>query len=52
MPRIDDLIDKLGGAKYITTLELAKGYWQVPEAEKDRHRTIFTTPLLCFNSGS
>ena len=27
MPRIDDLIDDLGGAKFITTLDLAKGYW-------------------------
>ena len=30
MPRIDDLIDKLGKAKYITTLDLTRGYWQVP----------------------
>ena len=29
MPRIDDLIDRLGDAKYITTLDLTRGYWQV-----------------------
>ena len=45
MPRIDDLIDRLGGAKYITTLDLAKGYWQVPVAEKDKPKTTFTTPF-------
>ena len=28
MPWTDELIDRLGGAKYITTLDLAKGYWQ------------------------
>ena len=33
MPRIDDLIDDIGGAKFITTLNLAKGYWQVPVRE-------------------
>ena len=28
MPRIDDILDELGQAKYTTTLDLAKGYWQ------------------------
>ena len=27
MPRIDELIDRLGRAKYITTLDLTRGYW-------------------------
>lgn len=29
-PGIDDLIDYLGSAEWLTTLDLAKGYWQVP----------------------
>ena len=33
MPRVEDLIDGLAGASYITTLDLTKGYWQVPVAE-------------------
>ena len=48
MPRIDDLIDDLGGAKFITTLDLAKGYWQVPVREQDRPKTAFTTPRGLF----
>ena len=44
MPRTDELLDKLGNAKYITTLDLARGYWQVPMAEKDRPKTAFITP--------
>ena len=44
MPRINELIDRLGKAKYISTLDLARGYWQVPMAEKDRHKTAFATP--------
>eukprot|EP00731_Ephydatia_muelleri_P036793 Em0326g5a len=30
MPRVDDLIDRLGGVSYITTMDLTRGYWQVP----------------------
>ena len=33
MPRIDNLIDCLGQAKYISTLDLTRGYWQVPLSE-------------------
>ena len=30
MPRIDKLLDRVGNAHFISTLDLAKGYWQVP----------------------
>ena len=43
MPRVDDTLDQVGQATYITTLDLAKGYWQVPAAEEDRHKTAFIT---------
>ncbi len=37
--------DQLGGAKYITTLDLTK-YWQVPAVEEeDRSKTAFITPF-------
>jgi hypothetical protein len=32
MPRVDELIDRLRKARYISTLDLTKGYWQVPLA--------------------
>ena len=44
MPRVDDMIDQLGGAHFIITLDLCKGYWQVPLREVDRPKTAFTTP--------
>ena len=44
MPRIEELLDEIGKAKFITTLDLAKGYWQVPLASKDREKMAFTTP--------
>ena len=44
MPRIDDLIDQLGKARFITTLHLTRGYWQMPVAAGDQYKTAFTTP--------
>ena len=43
MPRVDELIDKLGHAKFLTTLDLARGYWQVPMAASSREKTAFVT---------
>ena len=43
-PRIDDLIDRLGKAKYLTTIDLCKGYWQVPLTLRSRELTAFRTP--------
>ena len=43
MPRIDDILDQVGQARYITTVDLAKGYWQVPVAEENRPKTAFIT---------
>ena len=30
IPRIEDCIDKLGNANYITKFDLLKGFWQIP----------------------
>ena len=43
LPRIDDILDRLGSRKYFATLDLQSGYWQIPIAEKDRHKTAFVT---------
>ena len=45
MPRIDELIDRLGKAKFVTTLDLTRRYWQVPVAESAREKTAFVTPF-------
>jgi hypothetical protein len=44
MPRVDELIDRLGKARYISTLKLTKGYWQVPLAASSREKMAFSTP--------
>ena len=43
MPRVDEIIDRIGKAKFITTIDLTRGYWQVPVAEGARAATAFTT---------
>ncbi len=44
MPRIEELLDQIGDAEYITTLDLTKGYWQVPMRPEDCEKTTFTSP--------
>ena len=43
LPRIDDTLDLLAGAKYFTTLDLASGYWQVAMDPASIEKTAFTT---------
>ena len=45
MPRIEEIISRLGPSKYITKLDLCKGYWQVPLSERSKQYTAFSTPL-------
>ncbi|CAM4626935.1 unnamed protein product, partial [Lepidochelys olivacea] len=45
MPRPDELLDKLGGARYLTTMDLTKDYWQVPLDADARLKSAFITPL-------
>ena len=45
MPRIDDLLERLGKAKYISTIDLSRGYWQVPLRERAKEITAFRTPF-------
>lgn len=43
LPRIDEIIDKLGNAKYFSTLDLSQGFHQVLIDEPDREKTAFST---------
>ncbi len=44
MPRVDELLERLGRARFISTLDLTKGYWQVPLSETAKPKTAFSTP--------
>lgn len=40
MPRVDELIEPLGKAIFLTILDLCKGYWQVPFTKETKDLTI------------
>ena len=42
LPRIDDVLDSLSGARYFSTLDLASDYWQLCVAEEDNEKTAFS----------
>ncbi len=44
MPRVDELVERLGRANYLSTLDLCKGYWQVPLNPACKEFTAFRTP--------
>ncbi|XP_077947560.1 uncharacterized protein LOC144388873 isoform X1 [Gasterosteus aculeatus] len=48
LPRIEESLDALAGARWFSTMDLASGYNQVPVAKKDRAKTAFCTPFGLF----
>ena len=40
----EDLFRRLSGKKYLSKIDLTKGYWQIPVAPEDVHKTAFVTP--------
>ena len=48
LPRIESILDSLGGAQIFTTLDLKAGYWQVEMAEECKAYTAITCGPLGF----
>lgn len=44
LPRIEDCVDRVGGAKFVSKLDLLKGYWQLPLTDRAREISAFVTP--------
>lgn len=52
LPRIDETLDHLSGARWFSTLDLSSGYWQVEVDPKDRPQTAFITKKDSISSRS
>ena len=44
MPLIDEMLDQLSIAKYLSKLDLNKGFYQIPVREEDKEKTTFLSP--------
>ena len=44
IPRCDDLLEKIGGAKFFSVIDLKNGYFHIPIKEQDRYKTAFVLP--------
>ena len=51
LPRVDDILAQLTGAKVFSKLDANSGFWQIPLAEESQLLTTFITPFgrYCFN---
>lgn len=43
LPRVDDILDTLNGARYLMSLDLASQYWQVEFDEDAHQKSAFTS---------
>ena len=48
LPRIDDLLDKVGKAQFLTKLDMAKGYRAIRCDDESIPMTVFVTPFGFF----
>ena len=48
IPRVEDTLHLLTGAKYFTKLDVRSGYWQVELEESDKHKTAFQVGTFGF----
>ena len=44
IPHIKDVIDKMEGSKYWTTLDAASAFWSMPLTESDKEKLAFSVP--------
>ena len=44
LPRMDDILSKLGGSSVFSQIDLKCGYWQLPLDQESQPKTAFVTP--------
>lgn len=45
MPKLEDIINKLGKAQYLSKIDLTKGFWQIPLTDNAKIKSAFVTPF-------
>lgn len=48
IPNIEERVEQVSAARYISTLDLIRGYWQVPLTERASRYAAFISPLGTF----
>ena len=48
LPLMDNLLDSIGQSPYVTTIDLLKGYYQIPISEQAESISAFITPFGLF----
>jgi len=43
MPKPEQIFSKLKGDQYFSTLDVTKGYWQIPMTDEDKEYVAFVT---------
>ena len=51
LPKVDETLAQLSGAKFFSKLDANSGFWQIPLSERSKLLTTFITPQgrYCFN---
>ena len=51
LPKVDETLAQLSGAKFFSKLNANSGFWQIPLSERSKLLTTFITPQerYCFN---
>lgn len=44
LPYISEILDNLRDAKFLSSIDLSKAFWQIPLEEQDRNKTAFYVP--------
>ena len=45
IPSIEEMFDTLEGSEYFTTIDMSRGFYQLPLAEESQDYTVFSTPF-------
>lgn len=49
LPCLEDCVDQVGSAQFVSRLDLLKGYWQVPLSESAKEISTVITPFGLFS---